>query len=109
MAESLSYDLRDTQNLSVHLLVPGWTFTGMTSRVSKEKPAGAWWPEQVADYLADKMARGEFYVICPDNDVTEETDKKRTLWSAGDLVERRPPLSRWREDWKSKAQEWINK
>ena len=30
LAEHLSYDLRDTKT-SVHLLVPGWTFTGMVS------------------------------------------------------------------------------
>lgn len=28
LAEQLSYDLKDTKT-SVHLLVPGWTFTGM--------------------------------------------------------------------------------
>jgi short-subunit dehydrogenase len=30
LAEHLSYDLRDTP-VSVHLLVPGWTFTGLVS------------------------------------------------------------------------------
>lgn len=30
LAEQLSYDLKDT-NTSVHLLVPGWTFTGLVS------------------------------------------------------------------------------
>lgn len=28
LTEQLSYDLKDTK-ISVHLLVPGWTFTGM--------------------------------------------------------------------------------
>jgi NAD(P)-dependent dehydrogenase (short-subunit alcohol dehydrogenase family) len=31
LAEHLSWDLRDTKT-SVHLLVPGWTFTGMVSK-----------------------------------------------------------------------------
>jgi hypothetical protein len=26
-------------------------------------------------------------------------DRKRILWSAGDLVENRPPLSRWHPDY----------
>ena len=29
LAEHLSWDLRDSRNVSVHLLVPGWTFTGL--------------------------------------------------------------------------------
>jgi hypothetical protein len=49
------------------------------------------------------MGEDKFYVICPDNDVNEETDKKRMLWSVGDIVYERPPLSRWREEWKEEA------
>lgn len=108
LAESLSYEKRGTQT-SVHLLVPGWTFTGMTGGGAKEKPEGAWWPKQVAEHLEKKMGEGKFYVICPDNDVTEEKDKKRMLWSVGDVVEGRPPLSRWREEFKEEAEEWMAK
>ncbi|MCJ1440710.1 MAG: hypothetical protein MMC23_001196 [Stictis urceolatum] len=108
LAEHLSFDLRNTST-SVHLLVPGWTFTGLTGGGAiKEKPAGAWAPEQVAGFLAKKMADGQFYVLCPDNDVTEDKDRRRMLWAMGDAVEGRPPLSRWREDWKDKAQKGIN-
>ena len=32
LAEHLSYDLRDSST-SVHLLVPGWTFTGLVSQL----------------------------------------------------------------------------
>ena len=86
LAEHLSYDLRATPT-SVHLLVPGWTYTGLTKAMgAKEKPEGAWWPEQVAEYLEAKMAEDQFYVICPDNDVSEEKDKKRILWTTGDIV-----------------------
>lgn len=70
---------------------------------------GAWAPEQVADFLYKKMSEDKFYAICPDNEVTEETDKKRMLYSVGDVVYERPPLSRWREDWKEKANETISK
>ncbi|KAL7923770.1 hypothetical protein ACQKWADRAFT_42831 [Trichoderma austrokoningii] len=109
LAEHLSWDLRDTKT-SVHLLVPGWTFTGMTgSGQAKEKPAGAWAPEQVADFLYKKMEQDKFYVICPDNETTEETDKKRMLWSTGDIIKERPPLTRWRPEWKEEATETIAK
>ena len=109
LAESLSYELRATRT-SVHLLVPGWTYTGMTGGGNlAAKPDGAWWPAQVAEYLEKKMAENKFYVICPDNDVTETKDKKRMLWTAGDAVNGRPPLSRWRDEYKEEAEEWMNK
>jgi len=109
LAEHLSYDLKGTKT-SVHLLVPGWTFTGLSGGgpgSAKEKPAGAWTPSQVADYLYEKMKEGKFYVICPDNDVTPDMDKKRMLWSVGDIVNERQPLSRWREEYKDEAAKWM--
>jgi NAD(P)-dependent dehydrogenase (short-subunit alcohol dehydrogenase family) len=109
LAEHLSFDLRHTQT-SVHLLVPGWTFTGLSGNEpgsTKEKPAGAWWPSQVAEYLEEKMREGKFYVMCPDNDVTEDLDKRRMLWGVGDIVHERQPISRWREDTKDEAAEGI--
>ncbi|KAK8149714.1 hypothetical protein G3M48_005998 [Beauveria asiatica] len=108
LAEHLSWDLRETTT-SVHLLVPGWTFTGMTGGgQTKEKPAGAWAPEQVAEFLYNKMEKSKFHVICPDNDVSEETDKKRMLWGVGDIVHGRPPLSRWRDEWKQEAEKTMS-
>lgn len=59
--------------------------------------------------MVSKMGEGRFYIICPDNDVSEETDKKRMLWSVGDIVEGRPPLTRWREEYKKEAEEWMAK
>ncbi|KAF2136236.1 uncharacterized protein K452DRAFT_259410 [Aplosporella prunicola CBS 121167] len=111
LAEHLSYDLR-ASSTSVHLLVPGWTFTGMSGGgpgSTKEKPAGAWSSEQVADYMYNKIGAGKFYILCPDNDVTEEKDKKRMLWTTGDIVNERPPLTRWREEYKEEAEEWMAK
>ncbi|KAJ4376390.1 hypothetical protein N0V83_001673 [Neocucurbitaria cava] len=112
LTEHLSYDLREKKNIGVHLLVPGWTFTGLSGNVpgtDKQKPDGAWSPEQVADYMYKKMQDGKFYIICPDNDVSEETDKKRMLWSVGDIVNERPPLTRWRPEFKEEAEEWMSK
>lgn len=109
VAEQLSYDLRSTPT-SVHLLVPGWTHTGLTgAKDKKEKPGGAWSPERVAEFLEEKMEQNVFYVLCPDNDVSVEKNRKRMLWSVGDMVHERPPLSRWREEWKNDAEEWMAK
>jgi short-subunit dehydrogenase len=105
IAEHLSYDLAKTSpSTSVHLLVPGWTFTGLTGGgKTTTKPDGAWAPEQVADYLYKKMDEGKFYVICPDNDVSWETDRQRMMWTMGDIVFERQPMSRWREEYKEEA------
>lgn len=116
LAEHLSYDVRGNPNVSVHLLVPGWTYTGLTTGnkaglepdSEEGKPPGAWTPGQVARFLEKKMEQGAFYVLCPDNDVGELTDRKRMLWAVGDLVHGRPPLSRWREEWKAEAEAWMD-
>jgi short-subunit dehydrogenase len=105
ICEHLNFDFaKSAPSTSVHLLVPGWTFTGLTAaRGVTEKPDGAWAPEQVADYLYSKMSDGKFYVICPDNDVDWETDRKRMTWTMGDIVYERQPQSRWRDEYKDEA------
>lgn len=104
IAEQLSFHLHaDHPEISVHLLVPGWTYTGFSAGRFPSKPDGAWAPEQVVDFMNRKMADGVFYIICPDNEVSEELDRKRIVWSSGDIVYQRPPLSRWRPDWKETA------
>ncbi|KAK6417407.1 hypothetical protein LTR81_009156 [Elasticomyces elasticus] len=105
LTEHLSFDLSaSSPNTSVHLLVPGWTFTGLTNGGNTtQKPDGAWAPEQVADYLFQKMGEGKFYAICPDNDVEWEEDRKRMMWTMGDIVYERQPQSRWREEYKEEA------
>lgn len=101
VTEGLQHVLRNTPGCKVtaHLLVPGWVHTGLTARTT-EKPAGAWWPDQIVDVLFERMAQGDFYIICPDNEVSSELDAKRILWAAGDIAENRPPLSRWHPDYK---------
>ena len=97
LAENLSYDLRKT-SISVHLLIPGYTYTGMTRGASTTKPDSAWTPDQVADYLFEKIALKQFYILCPDNAVTNEIDHKRMAWNLQDITQGRPALSRWREE-----------
>jgi hypothetical protein len=63
-----------------------------------EKPAAAWTAEQTVDFMMTSLERGDFYILCPDNDVPRALDEKRILWAAGDIVENRPPLSRWHKD-----------
>ena len=98
--EALEHELRNTENckISAHLLIPGFVYTGLTAGNRTEKPAGAWTPEQTVDFMMESLARGDFYILCPDNDVDRATDEIRILWAAGDIVENRPPLSRWHKD-----------
>jgi hypothetical protein len=46
-----------------------------------------------------RLKAGDFYILCPDNDVTREIDERRILWAAGDIIENRPPLSRWHPEY----------
>ncbi|WP_027552015.1 SDR family NAD(P)-dependent oxidoreductase [Bradyrhizobium sp. Cp5.3] len=99
--EALQHELRNTRDcrITAHLLIPGFVFTGLTAKGRTEKPAGAWTPEQTVDFMLARLEAGDFYILCPDNDVPRELDEKRMLWAAGDIVENRPPLSRWHPDY----------
>ncbi|WP_443748691.1 SDR family NAD(P)-dependent oxidoreductase [Asticcacaulis solisilvae] len=99
--EALQHELRNGSNPAVtaHLLIPGFVWTGLTRGDRTEKPAGAWDPEQVADFMLESLGRGDFYILCPDNDVSRALDEKRMAWAIGDIIENRPPLSRWHPDY----------
>jgi hypothetical protein len=87
--------------------VPGSTFTGLTRRRLAEKPPGAWTAEQVADFMLERMAAGDFYIICPDNEVTRAMDNARMTWAMQDLTLNRPPLSRWHPDYAHAFAEFL--
>ena len=99
--EALQHELRNTAGarLSAHLLIPGFVFTGLTANGRTEKPAAAWTPEQTVDFMFERLEAGDFYILCPDNDVPRSLDERRILWAAGDIVENRPALSRWHPDY----------
>ena len=100
LTEALEHELRNTEGAKVraHLLIPGFVYTPLTASGRTEKPAGAWTPEQTVDFMMDSLARGDFYILCPDNDVTRRLDEKRIEWAAHDIIDNRPPLSRWHKD-----------
>ncbi len=108
--EALEYELRNAPNgnISAHLLIPGFVFTGLTANGRTEKPSGAWTPEQTVDFMIDGIGNGDFYILCPDGEVNRKTDEKRILWAANDLVENRPPLSRWHDDYSDDFKSFLN-
>ncbi|RVA54897.1 SDR family NAD(P)-dependent oxidoreductase [Mesorhizobium sp. M7A.F.Ca.US.001.01.1.1] len=99
--EGLAHALRNEPgaHVAAHLLIPGFTFTGLTEGAT-EKPAGAWTGEQVVDFMLESLTRGDFYILCPDNEAARPLDEKRMAWAIGDIIENRPALSRWHPDHK---------
>lgn len=95
--EALQHELRQKEGgkVSAHLLIPGWVYTPLAAKGRTEKPAGAWMPEQVIEFMMERLKAGDFYILCPDNDTPRALDERRMLWAIGDIVENRPPLSRW--------------
>jgi NAD(P)-dependent dehydrogenase (short-subunit alcohol dehydrogenase family) len=69
LTESLAHSLIPT-SVTAHLLVPGYTFTKLTSggasAIDGVKPSAAWTGEQVAQELVKRMEK-EFYILCPDS------------------------------------------
>jgi NAD(P)-dependent dehydrogenase (short-subunit alcohol dehydrogenase family) len=100
--EQLAHELRSIAGcgVSAHLLVPGFTFTPMTRPGETAKPEAAWTADQVVEFMLAGMARGDFYILCPDNATTRTMDERRMAWAMGDLIENRPALSRWHPDYK---------
>jgi NAD(P)-dependent dehydrogenase (short-subunit alcohol dehydrogenase family) len=109
--EALQHELRNTEGCQVtaHLFIPGFVFTALTSSGRTEKPAGAWTSEQTVDFLLESVTAGDFYILCPDNDVVRRTDDRRILWAAGDIIENRPPLSRWHPDYQNEFADFLKR
>jgi NAD(P)-dependent dehydrogenase (short-subunit alcohol dehydrogenase family) len=106
-SEALAHELRNTPGCatSAHLLIPGFTFTGMTGR--PEKPPAAWTAAQVVEFMLEGLANKDFYILCPDNDVDRATDEKRMRWASDDIIKNRPALSRWHPDYKAEFEAFM--
>jgi NAD(P)-dependent dehydrogenase (short-subunit alcohol dehydrogenase family) len=103
LTEQLAHELRQVAGtrVSARLLIPGFTFTALTGGAAVKttpKPPGAWTPEQVIDVLVAGIESGDFYLLCPDNEVTRPLDERRIQWAADDIIRNRPALSRWHPD-----------
>jgi NAD(P)-dependent dehydrogenase (short-subunit alcohol dehydrogenase family) len=101
--ECLQHELRNHEGglISAHLLIPGWTTTG-----NREHVQGAWTPDQVIDVLIAGLHNSDFYILCADDEVSPEMDRKRILWAAHDIVDNHPPLSRWHPDYAQAFEEF---
>jgi NAD(P)-dependent dehydrogenase (short-subunit alcohol dehydrogenase family) len=109
--EALQHQLRNTPDakVSAHLLIPGFVFTGLSGAGHRDKPAAAWTPEQTVEFMIERLSAGDFYILCPDNDVDRRLDERRIQWAAGDLIENRPPLSRWHPEFSEAFKAFCSK
>lgn len=107
--EALQHALRNIPDCKVdaRLFVPGYVHTPLTAHGRTEKPVGAWTPQQTVEFLFASVERGDFYILCPDNEVDRRTDEKRIRWAAGDIADNRPPLSRWHPDYADAFKQWL--
>ena len=67
----------------------------------------AWSPEQVVDFMLERVSAGDFYVLCPDNAVDRVTDERRIRWAADDIIRNRPALSRWHPDYEQAFARYV--
>jgi len=113
LTEGLAHSLRNIAGCKVtaHLLIPGHVWTGITGRrpgaPASDKPKGAWTPEQTVDFMLERLGDGDFYILCPDNDVPHALDARRIQWAADDIIQNRPALSRWHPAFKDKFTEYV--
>ncbi|MEM1086399.1 MAG: SDR family NAD(P)-dependent oxidoreductase [Pseudomonadota bacterium] len=107
--ESVAHAFRGEENcqLSAHLLVPGFVYTPMVKAFIPQKPAFAATAEETVDYMMERLADEDFYIICPDNETPRALDEKRIQWTADDLIKNRPALSRWHGDYEAEFKAFI--
>ncbi|KAF7365589.1 hypothetical protein MVEN_00432300 [Mycena venus] len=114
LTEGLAHALRERNGghggggVSAHLFLPGNTYTGLTGANSGiDKPAGAWTADETVAHMLSRVAKGDFYVLCPDGETGLEIDQLRLMWAAADVAQGRPALSRWHRDYKPLFEEYM--
>ncbi len=109
--ESLAHALRQVDGcaLTAHLLVPGFTYTGMIAQFVPDKPPAAWTPDQLVDFMMQSLTRGDFYILCPDNETPRKLDERRIQWNTDDLIRNRCALSRWDETYKEEYETFVRR
>ncbi|WP_319532762.1 SDR family NAD(P)-dependent oxidoreductase [uncultured Cohaesibacter sp.] len=112
LTEQLEHEVRSTTGgrVSAHLFVPGYTWTPMNAAqkpAGSDKPTGAWTSEQTVDYFLARLHKEDFYILCPDGEVTPDMDARRMRWAVEDLIFNRPALSRWHPNFKEAFEKWM--
>ena len=71
LTEALAHELRNTEGcqVSAHLLIPGFTFTGHHGAGARSRRAPGR-PSRSSTSCSTRLAAGDFYILCPDNEVS---------------------------------------
>ena len=77
LTEALQHELRNTDGskISAHLLIPGHVYTGLTARGRRKSLPAPGRREQTVDFMIESIDAGDFYILCPDNDVPRQLDE----------------------------------
>lgn len=106
--EALDHELRTSGGaVRACLFIPGFVFTPLATGDRVDKPAGAWTADETVDFMIEGVNAGDFYILCPDNDVGRALDERRIAWAAGDIIHNRPALSRWHPDWTARYEAYA--
>ncbi|MEM6625399.1 MAG: SDR family NAD(P)-dependent oxidoreductase [Pseudomonadota bacterium] len=99
--ESVAHAFRNEEHcqLAAHLLIPGFVYTPMVSQFIPQKPPFAATAEETVEFMMEALQRDEFYILCPDHETPRALDEKRIQWTADDIIQNRPALSRWHPDY----------
>lgn len=108
--ESVAHALRQEENcqISAHLLIPAFVYTPMVSAFIPQKPPFAATADETVDFMMTSLDRGDFYILCPDNETPRPLDEKRIQWTADDIIKNRPALSRWHPDYAEAFKDFID-
>lgn len=107
--ESVAHALRQEENcqISAHLLVPAFVYTPLVAAFIPQKPPFAATAEETVDFMMQSLQRGDFYILCPDNETPRPLDEKRIQWTADDIIKNRPALSRWHPDYEAAFKTFV--
>ena len=108
--EALQHTLRTTEgcHVTAHLLIPGFVFTPLTANGRTEKPDAAWTPDQTVAFMLERPGSRRLLHSLPRQRRLRATRRAPHLWAAGDIVENRPPLSRWHPDFADAAKRFMD-
>lgn len=108
--ESIAHALRQEEKcqITAHLLVPAFVYTPMISAFIPQKPPFAATAEETVEFMMASLERGDFYILCPDNETPRPLDEKRIQWTADDIIKNRPALSRWHPDYEAAFKAFID-
>ena len=107
--ESVAHALRQEEDcqITAHLLIPAFVYTPMVSAFIPEKPPFAATAEETVDFMISSLERGDFYILCPDNETPRPLDEKRVQWTADYIIKNRPALSRWHPDFEEAYKAFV--